>query len=225
MTFRFNAGGCSQSLNGQDDSNFLCMDFQGGPAMSGVKEHYIVAYDVEAGLVYHEGYVNVGDQFTILNGHKLGANTNITVYPSAEDASNSENILQTLVFHTSCSQPLKLSDRYESVQVIVYANDVQDTVNSFAEVTISYTISNPNEVDISLANLSSNTSFPNAYTGVRDLDGAVLMPDKEFLLEDISFIDLSINQRYTVIGSVEALVVNSFEECRATAFLEVVVGA
>ena len=194
--------------------------------MSGIEEHYIIACDVEAGLVYHEGCVNVGDQFTILNGYKLGANTNITVSSSAEDASNSENILQTLVFHTSCSQPLKLLDRYGSVQVIVYANDLQDTVNSFVEVTISYTISNPNEVDISLANLFSNTSFPNAYTGVCDLDGVVLMPDEEFPLEDISFIDLSIDQRYTVIGSVEAGYTSSgFQECRGTASLEIVVGA
>ena len=225
ITFRFNAGGCSQSLNDQDNSNFQCMDFRGGPTVSGLEVYYLVAYDVEAGLVYHEGYVNVGDQFTILNGDKLGANTNITVYSSAEDASNSENILQTLVFHTSCSQPsLALSDRYGSVQVIVYANDLQGSVNSFAEVTLSYSISNPNEVDISLASISSNNSLPRAFTGIRDLDGIVIMPGEDFLLKDISFIDLSIGNRYTVLGSTEALLVNGFGGCRATASSEILVG-
>lgn len=194
--------------------------------MSGVEEYYIVAYDVETGRVYHEGYVIVGDQFTILNGDQLGANTNITVYSSAGDASSSENILQTLVFHTSCSQEsLSLSDRYGSIQVIVYANDLQGIVNSFTEIKLSYTISNSrNEANISLTSLSSNTSIPNAFTGIRDLDGIVIMPGEDFLLKDISFIDLSIGNRYTVLGSTEALLVNGFGGCRATASSEILVG-
>jgi hypothetical protein len=193
--------------------------------MSGVEEYYIVAYDVEAGRVYHEGCVIVGDQFTILNGDQLGANTNITVYSSAGDASSSENIIQTLVFHTSCSQEsLSLSDRYGSIQVIVYANDLQGIVNSFTEIKLSYTISNSrNEANILLTSLSSNTSIPNAFTGIRDLDGIVLIPGQDFFLEDTFFIDLFFDQRYTVLGSAEALVVNSLEECRATASLEIIV--
>ncbi|MEX2215000.1 MAG: SdrD B-like domain-containing protein [Phycisphaeraceae bacterium] len=68
---------------------------------------------------YFTGNVNVGDNFTAkvstANTDKFSANTYVFIYDSQNGT-----LLQTLTYHTSCSQPLKLGDQIGSIELVGY---------------------------------------------------------------------------------------------------------
>ena len=68
------------------------------------------------GKIYFDGMVNVGETFVIdaalAGDSELRSETWVTVY----DANG--NVLQSIKFHTSCSQPLTIGDQFGSVQLV-----------------------------------------------------------------------------------------------------------
>jgi hypothetical protein len=79
---------------------------------------YIVASEKDngGGKVYFDGVVNLDEDFvidaTLPGDTELRADTRVTVYDL------SENVLQSIKFHTSCSQPLEFGDQFGSIQLV-----------------------------------------------------------------------------------------------------------
>ena len=104
---------CSASSHSQDPGKVSC---NGDPAdttpvriMATSKEN---PFDSKA-KVWFTGFVALDDPF-LIDAHnagktKLGANTYVTIWDGGG------NVLQTLLFHTSCSQPLNVGDRFGSL--------------------------------------------------------------------------------------------------------------
>jgi hypothetical protein len=65
------------------------------------------------GQNYFDGTVNLGEPFVIDGSHsKLKSRTFVLILD------DQNNLLQTIEFHTSCSQPLELGDRFGGIQLI-----------------------------------------------------------------------------------------------------------
>ncbi len=103
---------CSETSHSQDPGKVSC---DGDP--DDATPVHIIASD-KADLsdpktnVWFNGVVNLGDLFpidaTVAGQAKLKANTYVTIQ-------NGSGVLQTLMFHTSCSQPLNVGDQFGSL--------------------------------------------------------------------------------------------------------------
>lgn len=113
----------------------------GPPPTQAGEEAYIVATELEGFMVYFEGFVGVGNSYTLnedFSIDKLPPNMNITVYHPAGSTDPSTivqgaNIMQTLFVHLSCSQPLFLKDRFGSGQVVQWIEVGGRNVSCFQE--------------------------------------------------------------------------------------------
>lgn len=72
---------------------------------------------------------------------KLESDTKVRIF----DQSN--RLLQTVQFHTSCSKPLRIGDRFGAVEVVGFVNKDQGSVKAGADVTYFYEI-NPRYTDL-----------------------------------------------------------------------------
>ncbi len=136
MAFKCSGDDCSATSHSQSSGSVSCEDF--GPLPEDV---YIVAWDRQKDYEWFVGSVSVGEVFIIdaLNDpnnkpKKLGPTTTIDIY-----ASEGGDFLQTVEFHTSCSQPLLIDDQYGASRVVgidhpngVVCGDIDD--RSFSPV-------------------------------------------------------------------------------------------
>lgn len=111
LTFRYTAGGCSESDNSQDTSKAVCSESTEGSVVSGP---ITIMYAGGDNDLTSESYtlskttVEVGEEFTISGGYRSNS------YIMISDGSTSE----LNMFHTSCSQPLATGDVYGSLTLI-----------------------------------------------------------------------------------------------------------
>jgi len=185
MVFKYNGGTCDQSDNIQPPTLFQCFDFFGGPPTTSGETSYILVTDIKGGsIVYHEGTVAVGDEYTVADRpFEVDANMNITIYRNGNIVA--ENLLQTLVYHSSCSQNLFLKDRYGASQLVIFVNNLQGVQTCFFNAT--YTISLENSFNTvgsgssaSLTTLLGNIELGNQiipFDFSDDISGTVLQPD------------------------------------------------
>ena len=82
----------------------------------------IIASEKEngGGKVYFNGQVNLGETFVIdaklAGDSELRAETYVTIYDL------NGNVLQSIKFHTSCSQPLALGDQFGAIELVAFVN-------------------------------------------------------------------------------------------------------
>jgi hypothetical protein len=224
MVFRYNGGTCEQSFNIQPDTLFICNDFNGGPPAAEGAISYISITDVKgAGIVYYDGFAAVGDELVLEdNGNRVEANMNVTVYSS--DNKDPANILQTLVYHSSCSRNLFLKDRYGSIQLIIFVNELQGVVSCLFSATFDFFIVNNGEFSAELVSLISVTNI-----GVFNLTDRVLgtqvTPGEQFTIAENIVIDLTVRQRYTALSTIVGRPIGGVGSlCRDTDFLTFVAG-
>ncbi|MCS6806044.1 MAG: hypothetical protein RMM98_17295 [Acidobacteriota bacterium] len=109
LTLEYTAEDCSATDHSQDPSKVSCTDF--GRLTSSV---FIRATDEKDGLVWFQGTVLEGQTFIIdarnAGKTRLGTNTRVEIF-----ASQGGPLLQRVIFHTSCSQPLINGDQYGSL--------------------------------------------------------------------------------------------------------------
>jgi large repetitive protein len=106
---------CSATMHNQDPSKVSC---NGNPNFD--NQVYIIANDnsnPSSGKKWFQGQVNLNANFTVnsLNAGEsdLSSETFIHIYNQ-----QGGTIIQTVRFHTSCSQPLRLNDQFGSVGVV-----------------------------------------------------------------------------------------------------------
>ena len=91
---------------------------------------YIVVNDNDdpynTGKVYFAGEVTVGDDFLAsaanAGDNTFGSNTRIHIFDEESDylAENDSGLIQSMEYHTSCSQPIYLGDQIASVTLVGY---------------------------------------------------------------------------------------------------------
>ena len=244
MTFRYNGGDCSGSFNIQPSTLFQCEDFgarPGPPTVDGTRS-YIEAFELGGGELYFSGFAEVGGEFTALAEEKFSANMNITIYdipadlidtPEAditpEDRSNivqPSNLVQTVIYHSSCSQNLFLKDRFGAIQLVLFINNEQGVVSCFQNATLSFDIDVP--IDIvggraELTSLTIITNIDNGNNGVYDLSdivaGQIIEPGVPFQTGVSIEIDLTVRQKYTALSTIVGKT-DEGQSCFGTDFYE-----
>jgi len=159
MVFSYTGGTCDQSNNVQSSDIFQCFDFQGGPPTEAGTTAFITVTDILGVIVYHAGTVEVSAEYNVKNPpfppFVVESRMNITVWTSSNTIP--ENMLQTLVFESSCNQNLFQFDRF-GAHLLVF--ETQDLVGYVVELTLTMNITNsPQGLDASLQALTTETSF------------------------------------------------------------------
>ena len=215
MTFRYKGGDCLGSYNAQaGGGTFECEDFQGGPPSQNGTRSYIKAIASSNEKVHFSGFVNVGDQFTLSPEHgAFAADMNITIYnpgnfTELSDIVNYDNMIQTVLFHSSCDLDLYLMDQFGSVQLVEFFNEEEGTVTAVQDVTLGFTIYVTTGIEGGGATLSGLIAV--STTGDGNSDVIILNDHVTKELESGMpiyvtgkfTIDLSTRQNYTVVGTV-----------------------
>jgi hypothetical protein len=231
LTFRFNGGDCLDSNNIQDPRIYSCEDFFDGPPPADEigAEAYMIITDIKGqGINYYDGIVAVGDVFNITNilpNTVIVANVNVTIY---EGEPAPENLRETIIIHTSCSQVTFLKDRYGVLELIGFQNPSQGYQACIVPVSFDFTIQNTADgFNAIVESLASVTNFdpPNNLLNFTDqVVGFVLSAGDELpLSSDPINIDLSVRKRYTVFTTVQGVSPEGFS-CRGSEFTNFTAG-
>lgn len=217
----FNGGDCSQSDNRQF-LQFTCVDYGAGPPATEGSRSYIVVTDIKGnGIVYHRGWVEVGKNFFLRDptGARWAADMFVAIYSSEETVP--ANLQQFVQFHSSCSSNLELKNRFGSVQLIEYVNELQGNVTCFAAATFDLDIVIPVEIAGESARMESLTALTN-FAGFLDLTDQVagqIIPAGGSLPVTLSAeLDLTVRRRYTILTQVTARALPSNQLCAGTDF-------
>jgi hypothetical protein len=231
LTFRFNGGDCLQSNNIQDPRIYQCEDYFGGPPTQEEigAESYLIITDIKGqGINYYNGPILVGDIFNITNilpNSVIVANVNATFYDGEPSA---ENLRQTMVIHTSCSQVTFLKDRYGALELIGFGNPSQGYLTCIVPVSFNFFIQNTavgfNAVIQTLTSIS-NFDPPNDFLNFTPIvAGTTLGPgDSLPVISQPIDIDLSVRKRYTVFTTVQGISPEAFS-CRGSKFTNFTAG-
>ncbi|MHC5003761.1 MAG: DUF7467 domain-containing protein, partial [Planctomycetota bacterium] len=131
LTLQYVGGGCADSYHGQDPKKVEC---EGGDIFAPMVR--IVANDrskpeAKKGKVWFDGDVPLDGTFTLsaaaAGEDHFKSSTFIHVLDPAGD------VLQTIRFHTSCSQPLVVGDRFASVRLVDCGEDPGEPVEDCCE--------------------------------------------------------------------------------------------
>jgi hypothetical protein len=177
LTMRYTGG--NAEIHSQDPGKVSVISFTDDP-LAAPQVHIIAAKNSDGGGSRFfdstvDGTVSLGQDFVIDGSQsKLGSSTYILIF----DAPNG-TLLQKILFHTSCSQPLNLGDQYGAAQLISITdkdgNDTGDfdpgTTSDFGEdadtptgpsgqagdeVVWTYFVTNPGTVPLSNVVVTDN---------------------------------------------------------------------
>lgn len=199
---------------------FFCSDLNGGPPTDRDASSYILVTDVKGeGIVYHEGWVQVGQPFTLDDdGNNFEANMLVTIWNS-EDMSDPNNILQSMQYHSSCSSNLFLKDRFGAIQLIQWINEDQGVISCFANQTFDMDITIPIEIEGGPATLTSLTVASNVdpfFFNLTDQVAGTVLDGGETLSTSINIpLDMTTRKTYNLLMTVFA-VTESGRICKAS---------
>jgi hypothetical protein len=238
MTFRYNGGDCSQSFNIQPSSQFTCDDFNGGPPTEQGELSYIQAFQLGGGgggggEMFFEGFVPVGELFTLTAEGTVSANMNITMWDpqGMEDPADiiaAANILQTIRYHSSCSRNLFLKDRFGSAQLVEFVSPDQGLVTCFItanfELDIVIPISVPGE-SVRLLSLTMITNQFGVINRTDEVNGMIVEGGDVVEVTPFSVtLDLTNRERYTFFTTVIGETVDGGAGCFGQDFFEFTAG-
>ena len=197
MVMKFNGGDCSQSFNIQNADLFQCSDFNGAPPTDEGAQSYIVFTDIKGqGIIYYEGFAAVGSDILLENGGaQVDANMNVTIYSS--DDKQPSSILQTMIFHSSCSRNLFLKDRFGSIQLVEFTNEPQGTVTCFINATLTFSVVNQGSNDATFYSLVTESNIYGTLYFIDQVVGQEVATGATFETTTTILIDLTVQQDYT----------------------------
>lgn len=182
-----------------EDQKFYCIDIEGGPAEFLENEYYVIAYaDKDPELVYFEGPVSSGGRFNATDPslEKVEANMFLELYRYSNGTQG--DLLQQVLFHSSCSQELYLLDVFGSFQLVEFESTsqligyainppgvffnlaLQIESDELALEFLSYVVLSVDDGLLPPQNEQFDVSgvvLPPAYNATVDI---MLIPDKEF---------------------------------------------
>jgi cysteine-rich repeat protein len=112
LVFRYTGEDCSASNHSQSSSSVTC---SGDPAFAEPVSADVTTEDI---VVPDDQSINVGDTITLIGQRSQGH-----VAPNTEfEIRQGGTLLQTVEFHTSCSQPLEIGDQFGSLLLLQFIN-------------------------------------------------------------------------------------------------------
>lgn len=220
MVFLYNGGNCDQSYNVQEaGGKFSCQDFDGGPPLDRGEKSYIVVTALKDDTLYHSDWVEVGGLFTLSDGgNDFVADQIVTIFKN-DQIDNPQNILQSINYHSSCSQNLFLKDRFGAVQLVIWVNEDQGTVSCFANQTFNLDITVPIDIQGGPATVESLTVASNVepfFFNLTDKVNGIVLNAGDNLATSLSIpIDLTQKRTYNLLITLLAITAEG-QECRAT---------
>jgi len=227
MVLRYSGGDCGSSFNIQPNAVFTCMDDE---APSG-NSSYIIAtgFAENEEVVYFEGFVGKGDDFTIEAEFLIANITNILILDPADLTDPVEIVqagvlLQAVTFATSCDEFLFLSDRFGAIQLIEFENERQGRVSSFQDITLTFTVELPEDGSVGPTELMGLSVSSNIEIGdgeVTDLTDLVagmnLTAESRIVVQETFVIDLSQRNGYTTTATVMGNICQGSDQYEFTA--------
>jgi hypothetical protein len=117
LTMKYTGDGCEATHHSQAAGKVIC---SGDP--NDATPVYIVAKSLDGSKTYFGGIVELGSTFDIdatnAGTTRLDTNTVAKIYTVVNGGQGT--LLQTVQFHTSCSQPLIYGDQYGSLELVGY---------------------------------------------------------------------------------------------------------
>lgn len=145
---------------------------------------WIVAKATGKDALYFNGPVEVGGYFNATDPEmtKVEANMDINVYDADPAGTPPGNFLQALLFHSSCSQELYLTDTFGGVQLVEFETD-EVVVSLFRSPTFKFNMtldldSESSQLELESANiiLLSDAGFIPPQVEVLDVEGETIPP-------------------------------------------------
>jgi hypothetical protein len=228
MTMLLNGGDCSQSYSVQvfQPDKFSCTDVVPGgvPTTEGTEVFVVVFALSDPSIVYTYDYVPVGSTFLVNDNDEIfETDQNVTIYSS--DKIGYDTMLQTINYHSSCSQDLFLKDRFGAVQLVEWINEEQGVVSSFANATFDVSVTVP--IDITGSGLTLTSMFAVTNVGVfnftDEVSGQTIDAGDSVEVSYDATLDLSTEQRYTILAEITGTT-DAGTTCRGTAFYNFTAG-
>jgi hypothetical protein len=147
--------------------------------------------------------VAVGDTYDLRDGGNLFVpDQNITIYSS--DRTGPETMLQTLVYHSSCTQNVLLKDQFGASQLVEWTNDQQGLVAAFTRLSfvISVAVGGTADSPVSLNSLTSKASFGPTFNLTSQVSGFKLTPGSNLEARVEASVDISSRIRNSVLTTV-----------------------
>lgn len=173
MTMLYAGRGCerAEGENCQEEGKYTCEDFNGGPPVAqfntGVTS-WILATDDGGDETYFEGEVEVGTPYQMTNnGERFPADQWIRIYSD----SGKGTLLQSVFYHSSCSQNLDLLNSFGSNTIIEWC-DEEKCIDGFDNKDFQVTLDIPISAGYEGAG-AEITSLLVAQTATSELEGEV----------------------------------------------------
>jgi len=163
ISFRFNAGDdCTVSSNTQDSSKWSCTDIAATNAPVQIivskPDGTHVSLDTGPGATVNDGDVVTA---TAANAGRSDFDSESRI----QILDGSGSLLEDITLHTSCSQDLRIGDRFGAIEVVGFVNAEQGTVQSGAEVKYTYVVSNTGGVDLTGITVEDDGLDPTTVPG------------------------------------------------------------
>lgn len=131
--------------SGWEEQKFECTDFGDGPPAAGTPGMYWVQSTPEKdpSTIYFEGPVEVpGGRFnaTDPNNERVEANSFLKLFTLNDAGDGPAELLQEVIFHSSCSQQLYLLDVFGSFQLIEFESLGQGVIGFGIAPQVSFSI-------------------------------------------------------------------------------------
>ena len=119
LAFKYTAQNCSATSHSQDANKVVCSGDDILPELVYIKVTDKSDPLDDGARVYYRGAVSLDEVFIIdaawADENELSSEMNIHIFDCT-----TQNVVQHVAFHTSCSQPLLLGDQFGSVQLIAF---------------------------------------------------------------------------------------------------------
>lgn len=175
---------CTRERIPEEDwpNQITCEDFNGGPPAPTTRGALSWLRLEGKGEIYFEGVVEVGSSFNASTiEDEVEANTDIFIFEYDEANDGPGQLLQEVVFHSSCSQELYLADTYGSIQLTEFESEDQ-LVSLFRTSTFAFDLTLQLETDASSIELTTanmvllSSNFLDPQLQSLDVEGTVIPP-------------------------------------------------
>lgn len=148
LRLRYTGGGCAESDHTQDPDKVVCS----GDADDATPVR-IIAFNAKddpiVNVYLDQADVNLGDVVDIVA--LAGGRTELSPETKVQILDGSDVVIEEVLFHTSCSQPLDLGDKFGSLEVFAL-DTTEGTVAEEYLVEYTYTVTNSSDF-VTLANI------------------------------------------------------------------------
>ena len=103
-----------------EDNKFFCEDIGSVPAPFDRNQTVWITAGSDKGDLYFDGPVRVGDSFNATDPESEKVQANMLIQVFSTNGSGPGDLLQEVLFHSSCSQELYLADIFGGIQLIEF---------------------------------------------------------------------------------------------------------